>query len=220
MNLLFDEKLKKLIELAIQQSRIVEQSIGKCINGLLSNREDLLLEVINKDEPEMDKMENEIDELCTNILARFQPEAKELRIVLMIFKMNNDFERMSDMAANIAESALFLIKNPQLKPYIDIPRMANECLKMIRSCIDSFVACDSSLLYEVIKSDTFVDQLHEQIIRELITFMLNDPRTIERALHIERISKNFERIADLATNIAEDIIFIIDGKVVKHSKNA
>lgn len=218
MNLLFDEKKKKLIEMILQQSNIVEQSVAKCINGLVNNREALLLEVINSDEPSVDKMELEIDELCTNIIARFQPEAKELRTVLMIFKMNNDFERMSDMASNIAESALFLIKNPQLKPYIDIPRMANECLKMIRNCIDSFITGDSSLSYDVIKLDNTVDQLHEQIIRELITFMINDPRTIERALHIERISKNLERIADLATNVAEDIIFILDGKVVKHTK--
>jgi phosphate transport system protein len=185
---------------------------------LLNKDKKLLLEIIEVDEPQTNDAEIEIDEMCINLIARFQPEAKDLRTIMMILKMNNDLERIGDMAVNISESALFLIERPQVKPLIDLPKMAEETIQMLRDSIDSFIKGDSKLAQSVCERDDIVDAYRDQILRELITYMISDPTTIERAIHIERISRNLERIADLATNIGEDVVYIVEGRVIKHGR--
>jgi phosphate transport system protein len=192
--------------------------IEKSIRGLLNKDKALLLEVLQVDEPRTNEMEIEIDEMCINLIARFQPEARDLRTIIMILKMNNDLERIGDMAVNISESALYLIERPQVKPMIDLPKMAEETIQMLKDGIDSFIKSDAKLAKSVCERDDIVDAYRDQILRELITYMISDPTTIERAIHIERISRNLERIADLATNIGEDVVYIVEGKIIKHGR--
>ena len=206
-------ELKKMI---IEQSSIVEKMIEKAMNGLINKDKNILEEVIQIDETRVNRNDILIDELCVNILALFQPEAKDLRTTMMISKMGVDLERIGDSAVNIAESALYLISKPIVKPYRDLPRMAEVTVKMLNDSINSFINKSEMLAISVCKSDSVVDELRDQIIRELITYMFSDPHTIERSLHLIRISDNLERIADLSTNIAEDTIYIIKGKVIKH----
>ncbi|CUS76977.1 phosphate transport system protein [Candidatus Kryptonium thompsonii] len=215
---MFYEKLNKLKEKIIEQGNLVESMIEKSIRGLINKDKALLLEVIQIDEPRTNEAEIEIDEMCINLIARFQPTAQDLRTIIMILKMNNDLERIADMAENISESALFLIERPMVKPLIDLPKMAEETMRMLKDSIDSFIKNDPKLAKSVCERDDVVDAYRDQILRELVTYMISDPTTIERALHLERISINLERIADLATNIGEDVIYIVEGKVIKHGR--
>jgi phosphate transport system protein len=203
---------KELIEYAAY----VEAMIEKSINGLLRRDKKLLTELIEHDEPKANDVEIAIEEMAISMIAQFQPKAKDLRTVLMILKINNDLERAADHAVNTAESALFLIDQPQLKPLIDTPKMAQETIDMLKDSINAFINEDSPLAYAVCERDSVVDALANQILRELIVYMVNDPSTIERALHLLKVSRNLERIADLSTNICEDVIFMVDGKVIKH----
>ena len=207
---MFYEKLNKLKEKIIEQGNLVESMIEKSIRGLINKDKALLLEVIQIDEPRTNEAEIEIDEMCINLIARFQPTAQDLRTIIMILKMNNDLERIADMAENISESALFLIERPMVKPLIDLPKMAEETMRMLKDSIDSFIKNDPKLAKSVCERDDVVDAYRDQILRELVTYMISDPTTIERALHLERISRNLERIADLATNIT---FFIISHRV-------
>jgi phosphate transport system protein len=215
---MFYEKLNRLKEKIIEQGNLVESMIEKSIRGLLNKDKALLLEVLQVDEPRTNEMEIEIDEMCISLIARFQPEARDLRTIIMILKMNNDLERIGDMAVNISESALYLIERPQVKPMIDLPKMAEETIQMLKDGIDSFIKSDAKLAKSVCERDDIVDAYRDQILRELITYMISDPTTIERAIHIERISRNLERIADLATNIGEDVVYIVEGKIIKHGR--
>jgi phosphate transport system protein len=215
---MFYEKLNRLKEKIIEQGNLVESMIEKSIRGLLNKDKALLLEVLQVDEPRTNEIEIEIDEMCINLIARFQPEARDLRTIIMILKMNNDLERIGDMAVNISESALYLIERPQVKPMIDLPKMAEETIQMLKDGIDSFIKSDAKLAKSVCERDDIVDAYRDQILRELITYMISDPTTIERAIHIERISRNLERIADLATNIGEDVVYIVEGKIIKHGR--
>ncbi len=215
---MFYEKLNKLKEKIIEQGNLVESMIEKSIRGLINKDKALLLEVIQVDEPRTNEVEIEIDEMCISLIARFQPEARDLRTIITILKMNNDLERIADMAENISESALFLIERPLLKPLIDLPKMAEETIRMLKDSIDSFIKNDPKLAKDVCERDDIIDAYRDQILRELITYMISDPTSIERAIHLERISRNLERIADLATNIGEDVVYIVEGKVIKHGR--
>jgi len=212
------EELHTLKERLMESASLVEGMIDKSIKGLSGRVRDLLLEVMEKDEVRENELELEIEEICIELLARYQPQAKDLRSILMILKMNNDLERMGDEAVNIAESSLYLIERPPVKPLIDIPRMAQEAMRMLRDSLLSFVREDTALASSVCKRDDVVDGLRDQILRELITYMASDPSTIERSLHLLRISRSLERIADLSTNICEDVIYMVEGKVIKHHK--
>jgi phosphate transport system protein len=183
---------------------------------LINKEKELLLNIIKDDEPKSNLLEIELDELCINLIGQYQPKAKDLRTILMILKMNNDLERIGDMAVNISESSLFIIERPMVKPLIDIPRMAEETIKMLKDSIDSFITGEVMLAKSVCERDDVVDKLRDQILRELITFMSSDPSTIERSIHLIRISRDLERIADLSTNICEDVLYIEEGRVIKH----
>ncbi len=213
---MLDEKLFSLKKELILYATLVERTTDKCIQGLLKREQNLLKEVIEKDEKRSNTCESRLDELCINLIAQFEPKAKSLRTVLMIYKINKDLERMADHAVNIAESGLFLITQPPLKPLIDIPRMAALASNMVKDSVDSFIKEDAVVAKEICLRDNEVDQLWEQIFRELVTYMLSDSLAIERALHLIRIAHNLERIADLSTNICEDVIFMVEGKVIQH----
>ncbi len=216
---MLEEKLTELKQRIVEYSSLVEEMIEKSIKGLLKKEKELLLEVIEKDEPKANDFEIELDEFCTTLIAQYEPKAKDLRTILMILKMNNDLERVGDLSVNICESSLFLIERPLVKPLIDIPRMAQETIGMLKNSIDAFIGEDAKLAKNVCERDNIVDGLREQIIRELFTFMISDTSTIERSLQLIRISHNLERIADLSTNISEDVIFMVEGKIIKHHKD-
>jgi len=213
---MLEEKLTELKKSLIEYANLVEHMIKESIEGLLQKEKYMLQDVIENEEPKANAMEMHLDELCTSMIARYEPRAKDLRTVLMVLKMNNDLERIGDHAVNIAESSLFLIERPQVKPLIDIPNMAKIVMQMLKNSINSFVNEDAKLAKSVCERDDIVDGLRDQILRELITFMTSDPSTIERSLHLIRISSNLERIADLSTNICEDVIFMVAGRVIKH----
>jgi len=213
---MLEEKTNDLKRDLVEFATLVEHMIDKSIRGLLEKKREPLVAVIKEDEPKANALEIEIDELCTTFIAQFEPKAKDLRIILMGAKMCNDLERMGDHAVNIAESSLFVIERPLVKPLIDIPRMAEIVIKMVRDSTNAFINEDVELARNVCERDNMVDDLKDQIIRELITYMTSEPATIERSLHLLRISGNLERIADLSTNICEGIIFASKGKVIKH----
>ncbi len=214
--LLLDAKLTSLKKALIDYASLIERMIDKSMQGLLKKDKAVLEEIINKYEPWTNDLELEIDEMGTNLIAQYEPKAKDLRIVLMVLKINNDLERIGDHLVNIAESALFLIERPQVKPLIDIPKMGEIVIKMLKDSINAFINEDVKLAQAVCQEDSLVDNLLEQVIRELITYMTADSKTIERSMHLIRIAHNLERIADLSTNISEDVIFIVEGRVIKH----
>jgi len=203
---------KELIEYAAS----IEAMIEKSIDGLMRKDKRLLTELIERDEPKANDVEIAIEEMAISLIAKFQPKAKDLRTILMVLKINNDLERAADHAVNTAESSIHLIERAPLKPLVDTPRMAQESIDMLKDSINAFINEDSHLAYDVCERDNIVDALANQILRELITYMVNDTSTIERALHHLKIVKNLERIADLSTNICEDVIFMVDGKIIKH----
>lgn len=215
---IIERKIEEVKEKLIEFSEIVKGMLKKSIKGLVERDERLLKEVIEEDEMKCNDLEIEIDEMCIHIIAQFEPRAKHLRTIFLALKMNNDLERMGDHAVNISQSGLFLISKPQVKPLLDIPRMAEEVSKMLEDSLKSFVNEDAALAKSVCERDDIIDDYREQIVRELITYMVSDPSTIERALHLIRISGNLERIADLTTNICEDVIFMVKGELMKHHK--
>jgi phosphate transport system protein len=209
-------KITELKKELVTFATLAETMIAKSIKGLLKKETMLLREVEEVHEPDANSYEIKIEELCTSLIAQYEPRAKDLRTVLMVFKMTGDIERMGDHAVHVADSGLFLITKPLVKPLIDIPRMADETIKSVDDAIQSFINEDAAMARSVCERDDIIDGLQTQIFRELVTYMTSDPTTIERSLHLIRISNNLERIADLATNISEDVIFMVEGKVIKH----
>jgi phosphate transport system protein len=190
--------------------------IERSIEGSARKKSSMLLQVIENDEPRANEWEIELDELCTNLIARYEPKAKDLRTILMVLKMTNDLERMGDHAVNISQAGLYLLEQPQLGPSALIPTMAEATTKMVADGVDSFVNEDPELARKVCERDSQVDTLRDQLLRELIKLMTSDSTVVGRALQTIRISSNLERIADLSTNICEDVVFMVKGRVIKH----
>lgn len=213
---MLEDKILSLKHRLIEYASLIEQMISKTMNGLLKKEDKLLVGVIEQDEPVANNFEIEIDELCTTLIAQYEPRARDLRTVLMILKMNNDLERMGDLTVNISESALYLIERPQVKPITVIPKMAEEVKRMVKDSITSFVKEDVKLARKVTERDNIVDELRKKSISDLIPYMVSDTTAIERCQHLLRITHNLERIADLSTNICEDVIFMVQGRVIKH----
>lgn len=211
----FQDELNNLKKTLLEMASSVEEMIAKSIAALKQRNMILAEEVIRSDE-KINKMEIEIDKQCLKILALYQPEAGDLRTITMIMKINGDLERIGDHAVNISEKVIYLADKPPVKPLIDIPRMAERSIEMLRESLDSFVNKNAERAIEVCKMDDEVDALETQITRELLTFMISDPTTIDPALHLILIARDLERVADLATNIAEDTYFIASGKTIKH----
>ena len=217
--MLEETKLMNLKKELMEYATLVESMVDQSIAGLMLKKAEMLSDVIDLDEPRANAFEIELDELCISVIAQHQPAGKALRTILMILHINSTLERIGDHAVTIAESGLFLIERPPVKPLIDIPRMADVVKTMISDSISSFINEDAGLARSVCERDNIVDGLRNQIMRELITFMTSDPSTIERALQIMKISSNLERIADLTTNICEDVIYMVKGQVIKHHKD-
>ena len=216
---MYNEKLVELKKKIIEFASLIETMIHNSVTGLLEKNLELLEDVIQKLEPRANESENEIDEMCTSLIAQFQPAAKDLRTILMVYRMNSDLERMGDHAVNIAESAMFLIERPNVKPFIDLPKMNELVTKMVTDSITSFINEDVALARSIGASDAAVDELKAKSSEELIECMVKDPETVERAMHLSRVLGNLERIADLSTNIGEDVAFMVAGLVTKHHKN-
>ena len=211
-------KILELKKSIIEQANKVEMMIQYSMASLLE-RDDKKIEQVFDLEEEVNSREIEIEGEATTLIALQKPEAKNLRIILMIIAMNNDLERMGDQAVNIAQCAQYLNRKPPLKKFINLPLMAEETLKMLRNSIKSFIDEDVELARQVCIADDIVDKLKEEIYRVLITYMLDDPATIKRAFNINNISSNLERIGDLSTNIAEETIYMTEGRVIKHHQS-
>ncbi len=210
-----DLELAGLRDDLVRMAGLAEAAIGLAVKALVSRDAEMARQVIASDDA-INTLEVDIDERCLRTMARYQPEAKDLRFLAMALKINNDLERMGDQAVNIAERTLELLKEPLLKPLIDIPRMAELAQRMVKDSLDAFVQQDVARAREVCRQDDQVDRLDDQIFRELLTYMMQDPRAITRAVHLILVSRHLERIADHATNVAEDVIYLAAGKTIKH----
>ncbi len=212
----FHEELELVKEKTLKLGSLVETMVERAVASLVDRDSRLAGEVIASDQ-KVDSLDVEIDEDCLRLLALHQPAAKDLRFITTAMKITTDLERMADQAVNICQRAIELNEEPQLKPYIDIPVMSQLSQKMMRESLDAFVRRDAELARQVIPEDNKVDSLKNQVFRELLTFMMEDPRTIPRAIRLILVSRHLERIADHATNIAEMVVFLVEGKNIRHA---
>jgi phosphate transport system protein len=211
----FQEELEQLKRRLLEMGGLAEEEVRVAIKGLVDRDQALIDRAITGDEP-VNAMHIEVDSRCFTLLALFQPMAADLRAIVAAVKINTDLERVGDLAVNIAEAAERCIGLPPVKKLIDIPRMAVIAQSMLRDALDAFVRRDIALAQRVLDEDDKLDALKTQIFRELLTYMLQDPSTIEAALDLILISRHLERIGDHATNIAEDVIFIVSARDVRH----
>jgi phosphate transport system protein len=211
----FDSELSALNEKLFHMARLAEESVALAVTSLKERSEGLAQDVFKREES-INLLEIEIDELCLRLLALRQPVATDLRFITSAMRIGSELERVGDLAVNIAEVSVGLIKKPPLKPLIDIPRMASLAQGMIKDSLNAFVHRDEKLARAVCERDDQVDSLNDQIFRELLTYMMNDPSTIGRAVGLILIGRHLERIADHATNIGEDVIYLVLGKTIKH----
>jgi phosphate transport system protein len=212
----FHEELEGVKQTLLAMGGLVEDQIRRAMKALLERDDALAQEVIDRDR-QVNTYDVEVDEQCVELLALHQPAAGDLRFITTAMKIVTDLERIGDQAVNIAQRVLELNREPQLKPYIDLPRMADRAQRMVKESLDAFVAGDTALARQVCGEDAEVDALKEQIFRELLTFMMEDPRTVSRAIRVILISRFMERVADHATNIAEMVIYLVEGKMVRHT---
>ena len=211
----FQEELEQLKQRLLEMAGLAEEQVRVAIKALVDRDPTLIERGITGDDP-VNAMHIEIDNRCFTLLALFQPMAADLRAIVAAVKINTDLERVGDLAVNIAEAAERYLARPPVKKLIDIPRMAGLAQTMLREALDAFVRRDVELAQHVLDEDDTLDALKTQIFRELLTYMLQDPSTIEPALELILISRHLERIGDHATNIAEDVIFIVSAKDVRH----
>src|SRR5262245_2409418 len=212
----FHEELEALKQTLLAMGGLVEDQIRRVVRALVERDSDLAQDVIERDR-EVNTYDVEVDEKCVELLALHQPAAGDLRFITTAMKIVTDLERIGDQAVNIAQRVLELNREPQLKPYIDLPRMAERAQRMVKESLDAFVARDTELARQVCGDDDAVDALKEQVFRELLTFMMEDPKTIPRAIRLILISRFLERVADHATNIAEMVIYMVESKMVRHT---
>jgi phosphate transport system protein len=210
-----EQELAKLKENILKMGGLVEDAIRKSIKTLVERDRDLAIQVIDGDAI-VNTFDVEIEEECIKFLALWQPTGSNLRFVTTAIKIITDLERMGDLAVDICERSVELLEEPPLKPYIDIPRMAEASQKMLKDSLDAFVAKDADLAMRVCNADDFVDNLNHQIFNELLLYMLKDPKNISRAVRLTYIAKYLERVADHATNIAEMVVYMVKGKVIRH----
>jgi len=211
----FQEELERLKTRLLEMGGLAEEQVRLAVKGLVDRDRDLIGRVLVGDEP-VNALHIEIDGRCFTLLALHQPIAIDLRAIVAAVKINTDRERVGDLAINIAEAARRYSQHPPVKKLIDIPRMAAIAQAMLRDSLDAFVRQDTTLAQHVLDEDDKLDELKTQIFRELLTYMLQDPTTIEPALDLVLVSRHLERIGDHATNIAEDVIFIVSAKDVRH----
>jgi phosphate transport system protein len=214
----FDLELKELREKLLYEGGLVERAIRDATRALLE-RNSQLAEIVIDDDEIINKKEIEIDELCLKLLALRQPAARDLRFITTAIKINYDLERIGDMAVNVCERAIELNMEPQLKPYVDLPRMAALVQQMVKESLDAFVMEDVKLAWKVTRSDEEADLLLDQMFRDVLTYMMQDAKTISRGTRLLFVSKYLERMADHAVNIAELVIFMVEGRIIRHMKD-
>ncbi len=212
----FDEEMELLKQKILRMGAMVEDQISSSIKAMIERNSELAKKVIENDHL-VNALDVEIDEDALRLLALHQPAAGDLRFITTAMKISTELERMSDLAENISERVTELNEELQIKPYIDIPRMAEWSQKMVAESLDAFVRRDSGLGRKVCADDDFIDDLNKQVFRELLSFMIEDPRFIATAIRISFISKYLERIADHATNIAELAVYLVEGKIIRHT---
>lgn len=214
----FEESLQGLKELILQMGEGVEAMILLSMKALIERNSKLIEEVIAKD-PAINELEMTIDERCLELLALYQPAASDLRFITIGLKISKDLERMGDLAVNIVENATEINKEPPLKPYIDLPVMTSKVQKMVKDALDAFVKRDAPLAETVCRMDDEVDDLKSRIFDELVGLMQNNSNAVGRGVRLIAVAKHLERVADHATNIAEEVIFMVQGKDIRHGKN-
>ena len=213
-----EQKLNELKERLFVMAGIAEGMVTDSVKSLVDRDLELARKVVEADEDRVNHLEIEIEDAAINMIALYQPEASNLRTIAMVIKINNDLERLGDHAVNIAEATQYLIARPAVKPLLDLPRMSELSITMLKDALDSFTRADADLAYSVCGRDSVVDSLKDQILRELVSYMTGDATTTDRAMKLMMVALNLERIADHATNIAEDVIYIVRGEVIKHGK--
>lgn len=211
----FDQELQSLKDALLTMGGRAEAVVQKAVESL-KRRDVKLADEVIADDRVIDRIEIEIDEGCVSLLALRQPMAVDLRFITGVLKISNDLERVGDHAVNMAVCSKRLAVEPALKPLVDIPRMADLAAGMLREALDAFVRRDAATARRVVMRDDEVDNLNRQLFRELISFMIEDTRTITRAIDLVLVARNLERVADLATNIAEEVVFIAEARIIKH----
>ena len=209
------DDLAQLKARLLQMGGLAEERVQAAMRALVAGDERALEEVVTGDEP-LNQLQVEIDNRAFTALALHQPLAVDLRVIVAAVKINSDLERVGDLAVNIAEAALRYLALPPVKPLIDLPRMADIAQGMLRDALDAFVRRDVELAQSVLKRDDQLDELKSQVFRELLTYMLQNPSTIEASLDLILVSRHLERIGDHATNVAEDVIFMVSARDVRH----
>lgn len=214
----YEAELSELRQKLLTVGGIVEQAIVRSVQALAARDSAIAREVIENDR-RVNRLEVEIDELCVRMLALRQPAASDLRFITIALKLVTDLERIGDLAVNIAERAIQLNEEPQVRPYIDIPRMAAIAEEMLRAALDAFVASDAAKARAVIERDHEVDELYHGVFDELVDIVTTEPKLSSRGMAILLVAKHLERIADHATNVAEMVIFYVEGKDVRHPQS-
>ena len=211
----FDQELEELKNQLLLMGGRTEAIIQKSVEAL-RRRDPGLAQTVDDDDRVIDRLEIDVEERCVGLLALRQPLAADLRFITAALKISNDLERMGDHAVNIATCAVRLAEVPPLKPLVDIPRMADMAASMLRDALDAFVRRDAATARRLCRRDDEVDDLNRQLFRELISYMIEDPATITRAMDLILVARNLERVADLATNVAEEVVFIAEARIIKH----
>jgi phosphate transport system protein len=211
----FDEELQKVKKNVLEMASLVDESITKALEAL-KNRDLKMASEVKEIDHRIDRFEIAIEDQCIELIARHQPVGTDLRFLIGVIKMNNDLERMGDHAVNITGSVAFLIEQPRIKPVSNIWSMVVEVKKMLNDSVKSFMNNDAEMAQQVCERDNVVDEMRDETIRILLTYMLEQPDKIGSAIPLLLVAKNLERIADLATNICEDVIYIAQARVIKH----
>jgi phosphate transport system protein len=211
----FSEELQLLKQRLLEMGDLAASRIDRAMTGLIARDSLILGEVIQGDESVND-YQIEIDDRCFKLLALRQPMATDLRLIMATTRITSDLERVGDLAVNIAEAAARYIQNPQVKPLIDLPKMSELAQQMLRDALSSFVSGEVAMASDVLKRDDILDDLKRQVFQDLLTYMLNNPELVAPALDLVLISRHLERVGDHATNIAEDIIFLVEGRDIRH----
>jgi phosphate transport system protein len=210
-----DNDLARIRDTLLSMGALVERMIAEAMISLVEADTERA-QAVRRTDRQVDDLEKDLDEQCRLMLATQQPTAVDMRFLVASMKIANDLERMGDSAVNVSQAVEALNAEPPLKPYIDLPRLAELAQGMVRDALDSFMRRDARAAYDVVRRDDQVDALYKQLFRELLTYMIEDPKAVTRALHLLLIARNYERIADHATNIAEDVVFYVEGKDIRH----
>ena len=215
MELHFDQELTQTKDMLMRMSSLAEQAVAAALKGLVQRDDDFAHRVLDGDTP-LDILQKQIDERCVELVALRQPKARDLRFLIVLMKIAAELERVGDQAVNISHRTLALNREPQLKPFVDIPRMADLSCGMIHTVLDAFVYGKLDVAQQVIRTDPEVDRLESQLDRELTSFMIEDPHTITRALNLIGVAHSLKRIGDHAVNIAEEVVYLYEGRDIRH----